>query len=257
MRHVVLLASVIAFGAACPEGDSVDGPIDEQPPPPDPFCFTRPALDFCADFDEAALPAPFTTQDIVGGTLTLDDSDVSSPAFALRATLDAAGAGVQAAQVSQAFDDERLRFKLFMKLRVDELPTSASGPDSGRAEVLAVFFPEHDYRTGLQVDAAGVWSAFEQRGADRITVPASQALPLGEWKSVRFDVEFKDVDTGNVKVHFGSARVVDSDTFTPPAELAKSGLAIGPRGDGMAGLSLRYDDITWISLTTHSSAADP
>ncbi|MBL9038646.1 MAG: hypothetical protein JNG84_09050 [Archangium sp.] len=194
------------------------------------FCFTRPKLEFCEDFDTAALPGGFDSLTTVGGTAVLDGTaTTSAPSSALLTTT--------ASRPSVAFTkrfSSALTYKTFLQLRVDARPAS------GEVELAALEVSPAD-RYALALDADGtVWLS---AGGQRL---GSTLVPLNDWVSVRFDVGHHDGGTPDVTLRLGDTTALFRDPL--PSSLAPEtpSLSVGLGGDAGAGWAVRYDTITFI-----------
>lgn len=228
MRYLLPL---VALCAACGSSPSeADAGLDAgSNPPPTTFCFGRPKLEFCEDFDEFALPGAFDLAANVGGEATIDDStSTTTPkSVSMRSTTD--GAHVT---LSKTVDGE-LTFKTFLQMRVEAKPTA------GVVEVLSIARPNEHY--GVWLNAANELSVT----ADGDTL-GSMALPSSDWSSVRLDVGH-DGGTRFVSFKIGDAIVVDKKPMLDAgSSLPSPTFTIGLGPDAGAGWNVRFDTVTFI-----------
>ncbi len=234
MKGVAALAlgALTACGAATshvPEGDADGG----SPPPPS-FCFTRPKLQFCEDFDAQPLPAGFDGLIEEGGQWSVDEADATSLPRAALVTATGAGARVL---LRKAFAPAEA-YKTFLQFRVD------ASPASGEAELLAVELSP-TARLTLKTNASD--DAWLSVNGDRL---GETKLPRGEWVSVRLDVLRAGEDAGPggrlVTLKLGEEAVLSRHPL-PSAGLEAPAVQVGLWVDGEAGWSVRYDTVTVIT----------
>lgn len=228
MRYLLPL---VALCAACgsPTSEADAGPDAGSNPPPTTFCFGRPKLEFCEDFDEFALPGAFDSLHDLGGDATVDQStSTTAPkSVSMRSTRD--GAHVTLSKTV----DGTLTFKTFVQLRVEAKPAS------GVVEVLSISRPSEHY--GVWLNAANELSVT----ADGDTL-GSLALPSTDWSSVRLDVGH-DGGTRFVSFKIGDAIVVDKQPMLDAGgSLPSPTFTIGLGPDAGAGWNVRFDTVTFI-----------
>lgn len=222
-----LVALLAACGSPMSEADAgVDA--GSTPPPPPTFCFGRPKLEFCEDFDELALPGAFDSVSNVGGEATIDPSTwTTSPnAVSMRSTND--GANVT---LSKTVAGE-LTFKTFLQMRVDAKPAA------GAVEVVSIARDANHY---------GVWLNAENElsvTADGQTL-GSMALISPDWQSVRLDVGH-DGGTRFLSFKIGDAIVVDKKPIVAEPNLPSPTFTIGLGPDAGAGWNVQFDTVTFI-----------
>ena len=192
----------------------------------DPFCQTRPKIDFCEDFDTQELPGSFGEQITKSGELRLDETESASAPYSVMATVDADG---EAAFVQRFEKGGKLR--LFGMLYVSEL---------GQGDVKIATFIVGDYTIGFGVSQDGSLWAFE--GERRIE--GMGTIPVGKWASFRWDVNLLNDGTSTAKLRFGNDFYVNADMLSPPTESnpppeAKIGLY-----DATGAWSMRFDNLT-------------
>lgn len=201
----------------------------------DPFCATRPVLEFCEDFDEAALPGRFTEQRAEGATLALDETDPASPPHALRVTADG---GPATGIVAGAFEAGS-RYRLFFQLRIDALPAEGEATIGAHA----IDASGTSYRVGFGVDASGAPFLDEVLGDEVTRTEGTAPLPLGRWVSVRLDVDLLGDGTGTATLRFGNDIVATTDALAPPADEAAPSVSLGLVTTGGTWVA-RFDNVT-------------
>ena len=205
-----------------------DAGTDSSVLAPEPFCASRPNLQFCEDFDGAGLPGQFTEKTELGGTFAVDTSTWSSPSKALLVKT-VAGASETKIVLTKAFAAGK-KLRLFGQIYVEQ----RSELSSSLTEVYALNFVENGatYRVGIAVSGTGAWFAFEEGAlATPIasTFAASTAVPEKEWTSLRLDVDFEAVEKGTLSVKVGSDTVVEKASLRPPFITQGPTLAVGLR----------------------------
>jgi hypothetical protein len=219
MHAVAVLFFIAATAAACSSSVSpdtgADAGADAAPIAPEPFCASRPNLDFCEDFDEGSLPGHFTEKTELGGALALDGTTWASASRSLLATA-TTGAGETRVVLSKAFAAGK-KLRLFGQVYVDK-----RGEQSiSLTEIYALSFAQgaDTYRVGIAMSGNGGWSAFEEGAASlpaATTFAASSGVPDKEWTSVRLDVDFEATGKGTLSVKIGSDMVVEKAALRPP-----------------------------------------
>ena len=181
--------------------DSEDGETatetDIVMPGIDPFCETRPKIEFCEDFDTRDLPGAFDEQRVDASTMTLDSDEASSAPRSLLITAEPGGH----AQLRHSFEPGG-KLRLFGMLYVPEL---------GEGDVKIAAFELGDYRIGFGVSEDGSLWGYE--GDQRID--GSGSIPVGRWASFRWDVNVYDDGTGTAKLRFGFDTFVDAELTAP------------------------------------------
>lgn len=207
----------------------------------DPFCSTRPKLQFCEDFDTAELPGAFSARDEGGGSLTLvDDTSASEPRSLL-----VTSSGQGPALLRHGFTAGS-KFRLFMLVQLGELP-APNGAADAQAELGALEFATDGgpYRLGIALGGDGNWFAFESTSGETKKIPVTSPLTTGDWTSVRFDVDFVKGGESTVFVRFGDESVVPHTTITPPFDTAAPSLSLGIAATGMPAWKLGIDNVTF------------
>ncbi len=230
MRAVASLLFIAATSIACSiHGPAVgDAGVEGGAIAPEPFCGSRPNLDFCEDFDEASLPGRFTEKTELGGALSLDETTWASASRSLLVTA-TAGTAETRVVLSKAFAAGK-KLRLFGQVYVDK----GGEPSTTLTEVYALSFTQSSvtYRLGIAVSGAGEWSAFEEGASGTpaaSTFTASSAVPNKQWTSLRLDVDFEAAEKGTLSVKIGSDTVVEKVALHPPFITAGPTLSIGLR----------------------------
>lgn len=246
---VVTTASFVGV-VACSE--SSGQPADagsEASARPDTFCFTRPALEFCEDFDEGPLPARFEALTQTSGKMTVEASDPASAPNAGHVTI---AAGQAADVVLQKTFAQGTKYRLFLQVR--EGARSANAARKSSVKVMALRFAgAGDYEIGIGTDESGAWFGYEsgKTGGDAAgpqTFAATRPVAASaKWVSVRLDVDVLADGSGTVLIRFGNDRVVDLAPIAPPFARAAPIVRLGA-WDGAAandGWDFRFDNVTF------------
>ena len=169
----------------------------------DPFCNTRPKIEFCEDFDVDPLPGAFEAQIADSGTMvTIDDQSASLPnSLLIRVNSE------KSAILQHTFDMGG-KLRLFGMIYVPEL---------GTGEVKIASFSLGDYHIGFGVYSDGTLWAFEN---DQRYM-GSGSIPVGKWASFRWDVNRYDDGTGTAKLRFGNDFIIDTAELTTPLEMTQ------------------------------------
>lgn len=203
----------------------------------DPFCATRPVLEFCEDFDEAALPGRFGAIREDGATLTIDEVDPASPPASLLAATDGEAPGTAA--LVGAFEAGS-RWRLFLQSRLDVLPGEGVEAVLGTYTVESA---EGPYAVSYGVRGSGLWFVREERGGTARDVEATVPVTLGRWISVRLDVDLLEDGTGTATLRSGNDAVVTVDDLAPPTDEAAPTVRLGLASSGGA-WAVRFDNVT-------------
>ena len=179
---------------------------DENPPSTeptvmrgvDPFCNTRPKIEFCEDFDVESLPGTFDTQTGDSGTMTIDSSQSSSLPNSVLVEVDSS----ESAELRHTFD-EGGKLRLFGMIYVPEL---------GTGEVKLGSFIVGDYQIGFGVSEDGGLWAYEND--QKYTGEGS--IPTGKWASFRWDVNIYGDGTGTAILRFGNDFIVNLNELDTP-----------------------------------------
>lgn len=228
MKYLLPLA---ALCAAC--GSPMSGPDagDAGPtvPPPERFCFGRPKVEFCEDFDEHELPGAFDSAVSSGGVATIDDSAFTTPSKSV--AMQSSADGAQVTLSKQVTGETTL--KTFVQLRVDGKPAA------GAVEVLSLG------------DATQHYAVFLNAQSEVSVVADGQTLGTGalptadDWNSVRLDVGH-DGGTRFVTFKVGDATIVNREPVFSAPSLPSPTFTIGLGPDAGAGWNVRFDTITFI-----------
>lgn len=194
----------------------------------DTFCFSRPKLGFCEDFDAAELPGAFETMMTRGGQLVVDgvDSTTAPRSVTMESLVDGADVGL-ATPAGPA-----VTYKAFFQVRIE------AAPATGEVELFSLEVGED--RFSLLTDAQG--ALFSTHGATRWP---SARMPTGDWASVRFDVvTLGDATTLSVKI--GDEIAINRKAIALSAAQQPGRNAVGLLGGAAAGWKARFDTITFI-----------
>ena len=192
----------------------------------DPFCNTRPKLEFCEDFDTQDLPGAFDEQSANLSTMTLDNDEASSIPRSLVVSVESGGHG----ELSHPFEKGG-KLRLFGMLYVSEL---------GEGEVEIGSFKLGDYRVGFGVSEDGSLWGYE--GENRID--GNGSIPIGKWASFRWDVNLYDDGTGKATLRFGNDYIVDTDELSTPIESDESPVATVGLSNATGTWTMRFDNLT-------------
>jgi hypothetical protein len=192
----------------------------------DPFCMTRPKIDFCEDFDTSELPGSFDEQQTDLSLMTVDDTEASSIPQSLLIEVNSGGSGVLKNQFEAGG-----KLRLFGMLYVSEL---------GEGEVKIGAFELGEYHIGFGVSADGSLWGYE--GDQRIE--GNGSIPMGRWASFRWDVNLYEDGTGNAKLRFGNDTIVDTDQLTPPAASDERPATTVGLFEATGPWTMRFDSVT-------------
>lgn len=251
-RPKMRLGAVLALALAPLTGACTEEPARTPPPAErgrDPFCATRPKLEFCEDFDEGPLPGRFAESDVHRASLSLDEGETASAPGALLAAV--SGAEGERARLLRTFEPGH-KLRLFLQIHVE-----FGAPASGAVECMALEFASPSapgsYRVGLIADGG----AYRVRAMARVpgepdrvdAIAVAEALPVGEWTSVRFDVDWDEAGEGRLLLRFGDATAVDRAALAAPpgwvgafASTVSLGLASEVPGSSWR---VRYDNVAY------------
>ncbi len=224
MKYLPLLLLCVACDVPPSEADAGDAGTTVT----NTFCFGRPKLEFCEDFDGAPLPGAFATAHNLGGQARLDDSAFTTMPRSVVMQTTEENAVVT---LSAPGTDARQTFKTFVQLRVDEKPTT------GAAEVLSIGNGAHHY--SLWLDANEALSVVADGQALGETT-----LSSGNWNSVRLDV-LHDGGTRYINFTVGSTPVVSREPIPDAGALPSATFTLG-LADAGAGWQARFDTVTFI-----------
>lgn len=166
----------------------------------DPFCNTRPKIEFCEDFDVESLPGAFDVQNEGSGRMTIDSSQSSSLPNSLLVDVK----NNESAELQHTFDLGG-KLRLFGMIYVPEL---------GNGEVKIGSFNLGTYQIGFGVDGDGNLWAYE----DDQRYPGDGLIPLGKWASFRWDVNIYDDGTGTALLRFGNDFIINLDALSTPTD---------------------------------------
>lgn len=203
----------------------------------DPFCATRPVLEFCEDFDEAPLPGRFAETREDGAILTIDEVEPASPPASLLAAT--VGEAPGTAELVGTFEAGS-RWRLFLQSRMDALP------GEGVEAVLGTYAfeaPDGPYVVSYGVRGSGLWFVREERGGTARDVEATVPVTLERWISVRLDVDLLEDGTGTATLRSGNDAVVTVDDLVPPTDEAAPTVRLGISSTGGA-WAVRFDNVT-------------
>ena len=193
----------------------------------DPFCSTRPKIEFCEDFDVEELPGAFAEQRVNLSTMVVDDETASSLPKSLLISVESGGSGALQHQFPPGG-----KLRLFGMLYVPEL---------GAGEVEIASFALGDYRVGFGANEDGSLWVYE--GEERRAGTGS--LPVGSWASFRWDVNIYGDGTGTAKLRFGIDTIVDTDELVTPVEAGLSPVVTVGLIAATGAWTMRFDNITF------------
>ena len=210
---------------ACGETTESQTDTGSVAPGVDPFCDTRPKIEFCEDFDTADLPGAFQEQSSDLSTMTLDSAQASSVPRSLLITVEPGGYG----ELKQTFEPGG-KLRLFGMLFVSEL---------GEGDVEIASFSLAEYRVGFGVIEDGSLWAYE--GENRLAGTGS--IPVGRWASFRWDVNIYDDGTGNANLRFGNDVMFETDELTTPGSTDASVTTVG-LSNATGAWTMQFDNLT-------------
>ena len=226
---VLIILSYIALNVmGCGEDDadqSSDNETNVVMPGIDPFCLTRPKIEFCEDFDTEDLPGAFSEQRSDSSSMLLDSDSASSLPRSLLITVESGGHG----ELRHSFESGG-KLRLFGMLYVPEL---------GEGEVKIGAFELGTYRVGFGVSEDGSIWAYE--GDQRIEGDGS--LPVGGWASFRWDVNIYEDGTGTANLRFGIDTIVDINLSAPMGSDDAPAVIIG-LSEATGAWTMRFDTLT-------------
>jgi hypothetical protein len=208
-------------------GDSSESQTDtgNSAPGIDPFCDTRPKLEFCEDFDTAELPGAFEEQRSDLSTMTLDSAQASSLPRSLLITVESGGSG----ELRQTFEPGG-KLRLFGMLFVPEL---------GVGDVEIASFALGDYRVGFGVSDDGSLWGYEQDNR----LAGTGSIPVGRWASFRWDVNIYDDGTGNANLRFGNDVMFETDALSTPGSAEVPVTTVG-LSNASGAWAAQFDNLT-------------
>ena len=192
----------------------------------DPFCDTRPKIEFCEDFDTQGLPGAFEDQRLNASTMTLNSDEASSAPRSLRVSVEAGGYG----ELRHAFEPGG-KLRLFGMLYLPEL---------GEGEVEIGSFGLGVYRVGFGVSEDGSLWVYE--GDQRIA--GQGTIPVGRWASFRWDVNVYGDGTGTANLRFGNDVIVDTDTLSTPTGGDDAPVATVGLSRATGSWAIHFDNLT-------------
>ena len=192
----------------------------------DPFCTTRPKLEFCEDFDGDELPGSFAEQRVNLSTMVLDSETASSLPNSLLISVESGGEGALQHQFEPGG-----KLRLFGMLYAPEL---------GEGEVEIASFSLGDYRVGFGANEDGSLWVYE--GEERRNGEGS--LPVGRWASFRWDVNVYDDGTGTAMLRFGIDTIASTDELLTPVEPGLLPVATVGLFGATGAWTMRFDNLT-------------
>ena len=192
-------------------GCGSDGETDSGTAQPgiDPFCETRPRIEFCEDFDGIELPGAFGEQRSELSTMSISSEQASSAPESLKITVESGGSAI----LAQSFEAGG-KLRLFGMVFVPEL---------GAGDVKLGAFVIDGYHIGFGASDDGSLWAYE--GETRL--PGTGTLPLGKWASFRWDVNIYDDGTGTANLRFGNDVMFETDALTTPGAPESPAVEVG------------------------------
>ena len=162
----------------------------------DPFCETRPKIEFCEDFDVLALPGSFSEEQSSQSSMVLSSEESASLPNSMSVSVETGGT----AELRHTFEVGG-KLRLFGMLYVPEL---------GDGDVRIGAFELGDYHIGFGVSEDGRLWAYE--GSDRLE--GQGELPVGRWASFRWDVNIYADGSGTANLRFGNDVMFETDALT-------------------------------------------
>ena len=218
------------LAGGCDDEQAVDSEVEPEAnlvaPGVDPFCNTRPKIEFCEDFDTAELPGAFGEQRSNLSTMTLDSDEASSLPRSLIITVESGGYG----ELRQSFERNG-KLRLFGMIYVPEL---------GEGEVEIGSFRLGDYRVGFGASADGSLWVYE---GDRRWM-GNGSLPVGRWASFRWDVNLYNDGTGTANLRFGNDVIVITDELVTPIDSTEVPVVNVGLSEATGAWSVRFDNLT-------------
>ena len=192
----------------------------------DPFCATRPKIEFCEDFDTDGLPGAFDDQTLDSSTMVIDSDEASSLPNSLLISVESGGSAALRHQFQAGG-----KLRLFGMLYVSEL---------GAGDVEIGAFELGDYRVSFGASEDG--SLWGSEGGERRA--GNGSLPVGRWASFRWDVNIYDDGSGTANLRFGFDTIVDMDDLSPPAMSGARPIAQVGLSEATGAWTMRLDTIT-------------
>lgn len=265
LRMVASALATAAFVAACssdsadPNGDagadaSQEAAAETGPAQAEGFCFSRPALPLCEDFDEAPLPGVFAT--MVGeAAMAIEQGDATSKPAALRITADPAnGATLDARLISAPLTAGK---KLRSLVQVS-LPARTPTADAAPLRLCSMEFTGEragvagKYRYSFATNGKGDWFGEElfapnDGGApESKTFPAQAGVPSDEWTSVRLEVDVLANGSATFGARVGADVVLAGVPMGTPEGLLAPVFSLGLDGAMPASAwAVRFDTVTF------------
>ena len=223
---VALLVACVGFvfsgcGSTEPQEETTNAA-----PGVDPFCETRPKIDFCEDFDTQGLPGAFDEQRADASTMTLDSVEASSAPRSLRVSVEPGGYG----ELSHTFEPGG-KLRLFGMLYLPEL---------GQGEVEIGSFGLGSYRVGFGVSEDGSLWAYE----GDVRTAGEGTIPVGRWASFRWDVNIYDDGTGTANLRFGNDVIVNTDALSTPMGGDDAPVATVGLSQATGSWTIHFDNLT-------------
>jgi hypothetical protein len=185
-----------------------------------PFCTKlSPRPLFCEDFDEHALPGPWSTFHQVGGTLSIDNTTFVSAPNSLFARYGAMPMGAELDDVLRAaFSLQNAPATTALELQVR--PTIADPTPNAAVVIAAVdFLDAANDRYSVQftlVNKGGVLnvlfeeqSGFAGGGTSYVPHAITDPMPLGQWTDLRLTIVASSATSAEAHVFFGTTHEID------------------------------------------------
>ena len=226
--------SVVVFGSVLLSGCGGQQETQTEPeeqstvvvPGFDPYCSTRPKLEFCEDFDTRDLPGIFDAKSVAMGTMEVDEEEAMSAPRSLLITVEPGGHG----ELTHQFVEKGGKLRFFGMLYVPEL---------GKGEVELGSFALGNYRVGFGVNEDGTLWGYE--GNKRFA--GNGTIPVGLWASVRWDVNLYDDGTGDAQLRFGFDELVYTDELNPPINSTDAPSARVGLSNATGAWRIRFDSL--------------
>lgn len=237
MKIALVLPVVATLLTACTSSnDAPAGGGDagvETAPSSDPFCRTRPRLDFCEDFDEGDLPGRFAG--IEGDpaiVLRSTKADAPSPPFVLDVAHTPASSDVRLVFAGGT----GVKYNLFFFVKVE--------PGHGRIDLAGLRDGDYELTLGLEEDDR--WYVEERAAGSAPNHRTSDVKPtLATFWSVRFDVYVDGDGRGHLRFRSGADTVFLAEplAFGGNKQTLTPHFYVGARLHGGAPARLSFDNI--------------
>ena len=240
--------------AAKPTADAGPDTADTAPPNAPPtfvdagattFCSAHTSSTFCADFDEAPLPAGFTSTE--GAFISLTSTNPSSrPNDFLLNVPPQNGVGVLASKVTRSFPRSATGADVAFDLDPEKLNTSASGLLIAALEFTSNPAAKYSVRLAFNQGAIRVEESYLAPSPADIFHSVFSLAP-GQWSRIRLELRFgADGGPSTLGVYVNDVLQGSKDALTPPLGMdGRPTLLLGAVYGSLPhdGWTLRYDNV--------------